>query len=97
MTSVTNGISRGRQALRRDVNKRISEVGAGSEAEVVEVFCECGHVRCADRVRIATEAYEQVRTSAACFVVRSGHEETGADQLVARHNGYVVVERKSRR
>ena len=69
MTSVTNGISHGRQALRRDVNKRISGVGAGSDAEVVEIFCECGRIRCADRIRIATHAYEQVRTSAARFVV----------------------------
>ena len=96
MTSVTNGISRGRQALRRDVNKRISGVGAGSDAEVVEIFCECGRIRCADRIRIATHAYEQVRTSAACFVVSAGHEDTGADELVARHDGYVVVERKPR-
>jgi hypothetical protein len=94
MTSVTNGISRGRQALRRDVNQRIS---AGSDAEVVEVFCECGHIRCANRIRIATHDYEQVRASAACFVVSAGHEETGADELVGRHNGYVVVERKPRR
>ena len=50
-----------------------------------------------DRIRIATDAYEEVRTSAACFVVSAGHEETSADELVARHNGYVVVERKPRR
>ena len=96
MTSVTNGISLGRQALRRDVNKRISALGAGSDAEIVEVFCECGRIRCAGRIRIATDAYEQVRTSAASFVVIAGHEETGAEELVARHNGYVVVERKPR-
>ena len=97
MTSVTNGISRGRQALRRDVNQRISEVGAGSDAAVVEVFCECGRIRCADRILIERHAYEQVRTSAAYFVVSAGHEEAGADELVTRHTGYVVVERKPRR
>jgi hypothetical protein len=72
-------------------------LGAGSDAEVVEVFCECGRIRCADRIRIATDAYEQVRTSAACFVVSAGHEEIGAEELVARSNGYVVVERKAHR
>jgi hypothetical protein len=94
MTSVTNGaISRGRQALRRDVNKhRLSGLG-GSGAEVVEVFCECGRLRCTDRIQIAPDAYEHVRTSAARFVVSAGHEETGVEELVARHNSYVVVER----
>jgi hypothetical protein len=99
MTPVTNGtISRGRQALRRDVNKhRLSGLGAGSGAEVVEVFCECGRLRCTDRIQIAPAAYERVRTSAACFVVSAGHEETGVEELVARHDGYVVVERTPRR
>jgi hypothetical protein len=97
MASVTNDVSLGRQALRRDVNKRISGVGAGSDADTVEVFCECGRTRCADRIRIATGAYEEIRASAAYFVVTAGHEETGAEQLVARHNGYVVVERRARR
>jgi hypothetical protein len=98
MTCVTNGtISRGHQALRRDVNKhRLSALGAGS-AEVVEVFCECGRLRCTDRFQIAPDTYEQVRTSATCFVVSAGHEEIGADELVARHNGCVVVERKPHR
>jgi hypothetical protein len=95
MRSVTNDVSLGRQALRRDVNKRISGLGAGSDAETVEIFCECGRTRCADRIRIGTDAYEQVRTSAARFVVAAGHEETGAEE-VARHNGYLVVERKPR-
>ena len=98
MTSVTNGVTRGRQALRRDVNKqRITGLGADSGADVVEVFCECGRIRCTDRIRIAPDAYEQVRTSGALFVVSAGHEETGVEELVARHDGYVVVERTPRR
>jgi hypothetical protein len=96
MTAVTNGVSLGRQALRRDVNTRISGLGAESEAETVDVFCECGRSRCSDRIRIAMDAYEQVRTSAARFVVTAGHEEPGA-ALIARNNGYVVVERTARR
>jgi hypothetical protein len=94
MTSVTNDVSVGRQALRRSVNERIS--GLGSDAETVEVFCECGRRRCADRIRIATDVYEQVRTSAAGFIVTAGHEESDAE-LIARNNGYLVVERRARR
>jgi hypothetical protein len=95
MTSVTNDVSVGRQALRRSVNERISGLSLGSNAETVEVFCECGRRRCADRIRIATDVYEQVRTSVACFVVTAGHEESEAE-LIARNNGYLVVERKAR-
>jgi hypothetical protein len=96
MTSVTNGVSLGRQALRRDVNTRISAVGAGPDAETVDVFCECGRARCADRIRIETGAYAEILGSAAYFVVTAGHEATGAEEPVARQNGYVVVERRPR-
>ena len=98
MTSQTNDVSLGRQALRRDVNSRISAAGAvGDGAQTVEVFCECGRRRCSDRIRIATGAYDEIAASAARFVVTAGHEEAGAEELVSRHDGYAVVERKARR
>jgi hypothetical protein len=97
MTSQTNGVSLGRQALRRDVNTRISAVGAGDGTQTVVVFCECGRRRCADRIRIETRGYQEILASAARFVVTAGHEEVEAEELVGRHDGYVVVERKARR
>jgi len=99
MTSLTNDVSLGRQALRRDVNTRIGAAGAGAGdgTQTVEVFCECGRRRCADRIPIATGAYAEILASAARFVVTAGHEEAGVEELVARRNGYVVVERKTSR
>ena len=97
MTFVTNGVSLGRQALRRDVNTRISVLGDRCDAETVEVFCECGRSRCADRIRIEMGAYEKIVGSAAYFVVTAGHEQSGAEELVERQNGYAVVERRPRR
>jgi hypothetical protein len=97
MTSVTNDISLGRQALRRSVNERTRSVTNASASEMMEVFCECGRVRCARRVRIAIAAYDDVRTMEQRYVVLAGHEDDRAELLVARKNGYLVVERGAHR
>jgi len=93
MTTVSNDITLGRQALRRQVNRRIRDAVEPSEAGTIEVFCECGRVRCADRLRIAVAAYDEVIASEGRFVVTTHHDDDGTQRLVSRHHGFLVVER----
>ena len=93
MTSVSNDVTLGRQALRRKVNKRIREVVESNASETIEVFCECGRVRCADRLRIELDAYDQVLASQGYFVVTTHHDHDATQRLVSRHHGFLVVER----
>jgi hypothetical protein len=93
MTSVSNEVTLGRQALRREVNKRIRDVAEPNESATLEVFCECGRVRCADRLRIAIDAYDEVLASEGRFVVTTHHDHDATQRLISRHHGFLVVEK----
>ncbi len=93
MTTISNDVSFGRQVLRREVNIRIRNATGENVSGTIDVFCECGRRRCADRIRIAVEEYEEVLVSPARCVVSAGHEDAAAERLVGREDGYVVVER----
>ena len=93
MTIVSNEVTLGRQALRREVNKRIRDVAEPNESGALEVFCECGRVRCADRLRIDADAYDEVLASEGHFVVTTRHDHDGTQRLISRHHGFLVVER----
>jgi hypothetical protein len=73
VTSVTNDISLGRQALRRSVNMRIRSVIDWAETETIDVFCECGRRRCADRLRVAIDDFDGA-LGAGRYVVLPEHE-----------------------
>jgi hypothetical protein len=96
MTSVSNEVTLGRQTLRRKVNSRIRGVIESSGSETIEVFCECGRVRCADRLQIAVDVYDGVLASEGHFVVTTHHDHDATQRLVSRHHGFLVVERDYR-
>ena len=93
MTSISNEVTLGRQALRREVNKRIRSVVEPNGSGTLEVFCECGRLRCADRLRIAVDAYDEVLASQGHFVVTTHHDHDASQRLLSRHHGFLVVER----
>ena len=73
MPSVANDISVGRRALRRSVNQRIRSVSDGPGSETIDVFCECGRVRCAERLRIAIAEFDEAVAEAGRPIVFAGH------------------------
>ena len=88
-----NGSSVGRQALRREVNRRVRDAAASAEPASVEIFCECGRRLCADRLRIDLDLYEQVVNTPGRYVVTTHHDNTPSQLLISRHHGFLVVER----
>ena len=94
MTSVSNEVTLGRQALRREVNKRIRGVTEPSGSGTIEVFCECGGVRCADHLQIALDAYDEILEAQDHFVVTTHHDHDATQRLISRHHGFLVVERE---
>jgi hypothetical protein len=88
----SSGPSLGRQTLRREVNRRISERGDGS---ALDVFCECGQPRCSERLTIAADRYEEMRRVPTHFLIKPGH---GGDEerLVGDFGEFVVVEKYGR-
>lgn len=93
MTAVANAASLGRQALRRSVNERIRAAIDESASGSIELFCECGRVRCSDRLQLAVGEYDRVRAAAARYVVVRGHEDEVTERTVERHDDVIVVQR----
>jgi hypothetical protein len=93
VTGAFNNITLGRQVLRRKVNTRVPRITGAGETTTIEVFCECGRRLCADRVRIAVDAYEAVLESPGHYVVTTDHGNDSSQRLVSDHRGFVVVER----
>jgi hypothetical protein len=73
----------------RQVNEAIEPRGRAPSAAVF--VCECGHLGCSETLRMRIADYEAVRTSFDRFLLVPGHEIDEVDQVVERHDGYLVV------
>lgn len=82
------------QALFREVNEHIAEVGgAWSETGVRLFICECSDPACAEALEITPAEYEQVRADGARFVVLAGHQLPEVERVVEGNNRFLVVEK----
>jgi hypothetical protein len=84
------------QALRREVNESISALNHGfqiAEPELIDVMCECIHMKCTASVSMTVAAYEGLRRFPTHFVVKEGHEVATGERMVSEAAGYVVVEK----
>jgi hypothetical protein len=77
------------------VNERIFEIGA-SDAEVLEILCECGDESCISTIVNTVRDYERLRLDPSRFVVCEGHELADIERVVERSPEYLVVEKAER-
>jgi diaminopimelate decarboxylase len=86
------------EALLREVNDRIEEVGKRlqvlPDGQLLEFRCECGRAACEDFISMAVEAYEQVRSDNDQFAVVPGHENEEIERVVERTERYVIVDKR---
>jgi hypothetical protein len=87
------------EALFREFNERVADM-AGSfdpqgegDALRIEFVCECGDLDCLERLELTRAAYEEVRSNPRRFVVAPGHDNPEVERVVARGDGYLVVEK----
>jgi hypothetical protein len=87
------------EALFREFNERVEDVadrfdlrGEG-ESLLIGFVCECGNLDCLERLELTRAAYEKVRSDPKRFVVVPGHEDMHIARVVARGEGYLVVEK----
>jgi hypothetical protein len=84
------------QALFREVNERIREIGSQFLVPPpLELICECGDGACSERLHIGVKEYEAIRKTDGLFVVLPGHQLTDVEGIHERGCGYVVVEKRS--
>jgi hypothetical protein len=81
------------EALFREVNERVEEVNRtfSTLTGSMDIMCECGDARCAQRISIPVADYERIRADSTLFAVVPGHEAPDVEDVVDRQNGYDVV------
>jgi hypothetical protein len=86
------------EALFREVNERIAQLGESAQAwspdGKIEFLCECGEEGgCGERVRMPLEVYERVRGQDDRFAVKPGHETPELERAVDWTEEYVIVDK----
>lgn len=79
----------------RQVNEAIER---GTRTATAAVFvCECGNVGCNSTIELTIAAYESVRSGFERFLVVPGHELEDIEDVVERHESYLVVAKRDGR
>jgi hypothetical protein len=90
------------RSLRREVNERIAGLIEGFRDSTagdptMTVFCECGSEECMAPIETTLAEYQGVRAGPTRWVISSAHIDTTADSIIARRNGYALIEHASDR
>lgn len=82
------------EILFRSVNERLAAGdGSGPSPSVLELVCECSDSECLKVLRIEAAEYEWIRQNPRHFAVLPGHEAPAVEDVVERHEQFVVVEK----
>jgi len=84
------------QALFREVNERIRELGSAlgsSYRQHLHLVCECSDDSCTTTIDVAVEDYERVRAFPARFLIYPRHDVPQIERIVDRGRGYEIVEK----
>jgi hypothetical protein len=81
------------EALFREVNERIERISATLQVsdETLQILCECGVPTCLEQIEVPVGDYERVRAESTLFLIKPDHEHADLEEIVERHDGYVVV------
>jgi hypothetical protein len=84
----------GERELALDANERAWSM---TDAELIEVECECGRAACPGTAELPRVAYERIRSSQAGFIVVPDHVRLGTERVTEAGDRYAVVQGKARR
>jgi hypothetical protein len=79
------------EATFRKVNEGM-EVGQDPSG-LMTFVCECGRLGCNKLIELTREEYEEVRANPRRFAILDGHEIPEVEDIVERHDRYIVVEK----
>jgi hypothetical protein len=85
------------EALLREVNDRIQEVGTHLSVlpadDRLDFRCECGQPDCDSFVSLTVAEYEHVRRDNDRFAVVPGHEDPAIERVVEQGEQYLIVDK----
>jgi hypothetical protein len=67
-----------------------ARIELGFDGDAVPFLCECPDLDCTDVMALSPDEYAQARLEDDRFVVLPSHVPQG-EEIVARHNGYVIT------
>jgi hypothetical protein len=79
------------EATFRTVNEGMKD-GQGPSG-LLSFVCECGRLHCTRIIQLTRAEYEAVRGNPRRFAIVAGHEILEAEEIVERHDRYLVVEK----
>ena len=87
---------RQRVAMNEATFRRINEgMEAGQDPSGTLTFlCECGRLGCNRLIELTRAEYEAVRADARTFAILDGHEIADVEDVVERHERYIVVRKR---
>jgi ABC-type bacteriocin/lantibiotic exporter with double-glycine peptidase domain len=81
--------------LSRSINERIRELEASSASESCDFVCECADGHCFEVVTMKRAEFDAVTATPGRHLVARGHERPVGEEVVERHDRYLVVSRPS--
>src|SRR5690242_14863401 len=84
------------EILYREVNERVRDLSDefGLDAETVDFVCECAQLECSERIPMTVAEYRHIRSDAAQFAVRPGHEVPDIEYVLEEHDAYYVIRKR---
>jgi hypothetical protein len=79
------------EATFRKVNEGM-EVGQDPSG-LLTFVCECGRLGCNKLIELTRAEYERIRENPRRFAILHGHEILESEEIVERHDRYLVVEK----
>jgi hypothetical protein len=83
------------EAVFREVNERIESLAETFDlgSHPLDLICECGDAACVDRIHMTHAEFEQLRSDSRQFAVAPGHDIPDVETVIARRNGYHIVQK----
>jgi hypothetical protein len=83
------------EAVFREVNERIETLAETFDlgSQPLDFICECGDASCVERIHMTHAEFEELRSDSHHFAVYPGHVAPDIERVVARSDGYEIVEK----
>ena len=95
LTSLMKREGKQRVAMNEATFRKVNEgMEVGQDPSGVLTFvCECGRLGCNKLIQLTRAEYEGIRKNPRRFAILDGHEILEAEEIVERHDRYLVVEK----
>jgi hypothetical protein len=81
------------EAVFRQVNEEIAELGERHGVRMLEIICECSNGECVKPLSVSLGEYEAAREDATTFIILKGHEDPTVERVLREHGDHALVEK----